>query len=276
MALLASMGGMAFWKWRAHIRLVRRGAVVAIIVLAMVMNAPVWYLFDRLSNITGGTGWWRSFLIDQTISHFDEWWLFGTTYTLHWAPVGEVIAADPNMMDITNHYVIQCVSGGLLKLLLFLAIIVVSFKTMGRWLKFEGVGSSAGILVWGAGVSLFAHSLSFVSTTYFDQIVVIWYWLLAVIACIPVWKSDMTGDMADSDLLSETIEKGENQNVADGENVPAMVFLNGTCNFKLGAVKCLNGFVPFLSSYGEDVKSWFLGYRSGYSMGHHPITIDIT
>lgn len=90
MALAAGMAGMALWKWKAHMRLVRRGAVVLILLLAVAMNAPVWYLFDRLSGVIGGTGWFRSFLIDQTISHFDEWWLFGTTYTAHWAPAGEV------------------------------------------------------------------------------------------------------------------------------------------------------------------------------------------
>jgi hypothetical protein len=191
MALMASVGGMALWKWKAHMRFVRWGAVAAVLIMAMVMNAPVWYLFDRLSSVTGGTGWFRSFLIDQTISHFNEWWLFGTTYTAHWAPAGEVLPGDPNMMDITNHYIVQGVSGGLLKLVLFLAIIVVSFKTVGRWFKSENADSTGGILVWAAGVSLFSHCLSFVSTTYFDQIVVVWYWLLAMIASIPGWGSEV-------------------------------------------------------------------------------------
>ncbi len=31
------------------------------------------------------------------------------------------------------------------------------------------------------GATLFAHCLSFTSVPYFDQIIVIWYWLLAVI-----------------------------------------------------------------------------------------------
>jgi hypothetical protein len=210
MALVAGIGGMALWKWRAYMRSVRWAAVILILILAMVMKAPVWYLFDRLSSVIGGTGWFRSFLIDQTIAHFNEWWLFGTTYTAHWAPGGEVTLADPNMMDITNHYVIQGVSGGLLKLVLFIAIIVMSFKTVGRWFKNEEADSSVGILVWAAGVSLFSHSLSFVSTTYFDQIVVIWYWLLAVIASIPAWK----GALAVSNPVEYEVEGVEQENIA--------------------------------------------------------------
>lgn len=191
-------------------RFVRRGAVAAILIMAMVMNAPVWYLFDRLSSITGGTGWFRSYLIDQTISHFNEWWLFGTTYTAHWAPSGEVTPADPNMMDITNHYIVQGVSGGLLKLVLFLAIIVVSFKIIGRWFKSENADPSVGILVWAAGVSLFSHCLSFVSTTYFDQIVVVWYWLLAVIASMPAWENEAVALAP----LGNTVERVETENLA--------------------------------------------------------------
>ena len=239
MALLASMGGMALWKWRAHMRLVRRGAIVAIFITSLAMNAPVWYLFDRLSSITGGTGWFRSYLIDKTIEHFNELWLFGTTYTANWAPSGEVTPADPNMIDITNHYIAQCVSGGLLKLVLFLTIIVVSFKSVGRWLKFEGAGSSAGILVWGAGVSLFAHSLSFVSTTYFDQIVVVWYWLLAAIASIPAWKNEM----AASDSLLETVGNVESENVADSEKTSLPLhFWRWIYDFKLGVARAFDKF----------------------------------
>jgi hypothetical protein len=185
MAVMAAIGGMALWKWRARMRFVRRGSMLALIVLAFTMNAPVWYLFDRLSGVMGGTGWFRSYLIDQAIDHFNEWWLVGTAYTAHWAPSGEVAPGDPDMMDITNHYIVQGVSGGLLKLTLFLAIIVTSFKNVRRWLEAEADDPRSGMLIWAAGVSLFAHCLSFVSATYFDQIVVVWYWLLALISRSP-------------------------------------------------------------------------------------------
>ncbi len=184
MAFGAGLAGLLFWRWRDHMRLVRRGTVAAILLLALVMKAPVWHLLDRMSSITGGTGWHRAYLIDQAIAHFDEWWLFGTTYTAHWAPGGEVTTADPNMMDITNHYIAQGVGGGLLKLVLFIMIIVVSFKSVGRYVQAQAAVSPAALLVWAMGVSLFAHSVSFISATYFDQTVLIYYWLLAIIGCI--------------------------------------------------------------------------------------------
>ena len=182
--IAAGVGGLMFWKWRGYLRLMRWGIVVAILGLALVINAPVWYLLARLSDVTGGGGWHRAWLIDQAVRHFNEWWLFGTTYTANWGPAGEVIAADPNMMDITNQYIMEGIKGGVLKLGLFLAIIVVCFKGVGRKLRTEVAESPAGFFIWALGVTLFAHCLSFISVTYFDQIVVIWYWLLAVVSLV--------------------------------------------------------------------------------------------
>jgi hypothetical protein len=189
LALLAGIGGLGIWKWRSKMRLIRWGAVAIILGLAMVMNAPVWYIFARVSDVAGGTGWHRAWLIDQTVAHFDEWWLFGTTYTAHWGPSGEVIAADPDMMDITNHYVMEGVKGGLLKLVLFLVIITRCFKGIGQGIRGEWAERADKFFVWAMGVSLFAHCLSFLSIVYFDQMIVVWFWLLACIICIACLSS---------------------------------------------------------------------------------------
>jgi hypothetical protein len=181
MTLFLATIALVLFKWRGYLRLVRWGAVLLILGLTLVMNAPVWYLFSRLSGMTGGTGWHRAFLIDTTIAHFKEWWLFGTTYTGDWGPSGEVVPGNPNMMDITNEYILQGIEGGLLKLVLFIFIIAVSFRTIGRWLNSTTSGLPTAFLAWAAGVSLFAHCVSFTSVTYFDQIVIVWYWLLASI-----------------------------------------------------------------------------------------------
>jgi hypothetical protein len=187
MAGFAAVAGLGLWNARRYLRVIRWGVVVMTLVLAAFMNAPVWYLMAKLGNIFGGEGWHRSWLIDQTISHFNEWWLFGTTYTAHWGPAGEVIATDPNMMDITNHYVMEGVKGGVLKLGLFVAIIATGFRGLARVLRSSSIAAQpAGFFVWSIGVSLFVYCVSFVSITYFDQSIVVWFWLLAVIASIPL------------------------------------------------------------------------------------------
>ena len=187
LALMVAIGAMALWRFRSYMRQLRFAVVAVLVVLTVFMQAPVWFVFDRLSGLLGGTGWHRAYLIDITIRHFNEWWLFGTTYTAHWGPAGEVIPGDPNNMDITNHFIIQGVSGGLLKLVLFVGFIVACFKSLGRSLRAAGTGPEA-FFLWSLGVALCVHCASMLSVSYFDQIIVLWHWLLAVICCVECSK----------------------------------------------------------------------------------------
>ena len=206
LALMSAVAGFALWPLRFSMRLLRRGAVAIIIGLALVMNAPVWYLIARVADITGGTGWHRSYLIDVAIKHFGEWCLFGTVYTAHWAPAGQVLAADPDNMDITNHYIAEGIGGGMVKLGLFLAMIVLGFKVVGRWIRrTEPDLVQYRFLVWAVGVCLCAHCVSFISILYFDQIIVMWFWILAIIAMIS-FEYDRAAELSPE---PQTTEAGE-------------------------------------------------------------------
>ncbi|MEY2486526.1 MAG: hypothetical protein QOH39_2174 [Verrucomicrobiota bacterium] len=201
LTMVASFIGFALWRYRYHMRRLRWGVVCVVIALSFVMKAPVWYLIARMSDIVGGTGWYRSYIIDQAIAHFNEWWLVGSTYTAHWAPAGQVLAVDPNNMDIINNYVSEGLAGGVVKLGLFLAIIVQGFKSIGRWMRARSVSNSDRLFVWSIGVVLMAHCVSFLSVSYYDQIVVMWYWLLATLSMLAankVWlrnKLRLVGDV---------------------------------------------------------------------------------
>ena len=176
--LLLGWVGLAMWRIRHRMQLVRRGIVVAILLLSLVMNAPVWYLTSKLSSIAGGTGWYRGWLIDQSVAHFDEWWLCGTTYTANWSGSGgEVMDDDPDNIDITNQFLLEGIRGGVLKMTLFVALIVFGFKAIGWRMQSAAAASFAGgMLLWATGVSLYTHCISFFSVTYYDQLAVIWYW----------------------------------------------------------------------------------------------------
>jgi hypothetical protein len=195
-ALLAFLGALAvfgLWPMRRQMRIVRWGIGFGLVAMSLLMSAPIWYLIAKISEITGGTGWHRSYLIDQAIKHFNEWWLFGTTYTAHWGPGGQVLASDPNNMDITNHYVYEGVHGGVIKLGLFTAMIVVSFGIIGRCLRrtdWRDPGRTK--FLWGIGAGLFAHCVSFISVAYFDQLIVIWFWLLAVVSMLSQRRTRLT------------------------------------------------------------------------------------
>jgi hypothetical protein len=189
MAVATGALGTLMWRMRRRMRLFRRGTVAMILALACVMNAPVWYLIARVSDVTGGTGWHRSYLIDQAINHFDEWWLVGSAYTAHWAPGGQVLVVDPDNMDITNNYIAEGLHGGILKLGLFIAMIVLSFKILGRGaLSDSFLSPPLRRLYWLVGVCLASHCVSFISVSYFDQTAVYYYWLLAVVAMLAEWR----------------------------------------------------------------------------------------
>jgi hypothetical protein len=162
----------------------------------------VWYLIGRVSELTGGTGWYRSFLIEQSIKHINEWWLIGSSETAHWSPWASNLSADKKNMDITNHYIIQGLRGGVAMLGLFLAIIATCFKTVGRLIRDEEHLILDKKLVWAFGIALACHCAAFISVSYFDQINVFWYWLLATIAALPRQSEHETG----SEPISETQE----------------------------------------------------------------------
>jgi hypothetical protein len=184
MTCVAALIGLALWPMRDRMQIIRRGMVAVILVLMVVMKQPVWYLIARVSDMVGGGGWHRSYLIDQFVNHFNEWWLVGTSYTAHWAPSGIVLASDPNNMDITNHYVAQGLKGGLLGLCLFIAIITYCFKAIGNAVRSEQTPPLPRKLLWVMGATLAAHCAAFISVFYFDQIELFWFWLVAAISSV--------------------------------------------------------------------------------------------
>ncbi len=182
-AYLVSMVGLVCWMFKTRIRTIRWGIAILLLALHAVMKAPVWFLINRLGEVIGGGGYYRSALIDEFISHIDEWWLIGTDHTAHWLPTA--LESNPKMADIVNHFVAQGVSGGLLCLILFIWLIVMCFKTTGKAILDEArFSSSERFMIWSLGCALLSHVASFFSVSYFDQLSVFWYFLIGMIASL--------------------------------------------------------------------------------------------
>ncbi|RYD79344.1 MAG: hypothetical protein EOP84_13140 [Verrucomicrobiaceae bacterium] len=194
LTLLGAIVGFCLWPMRSKMHLIRRGIVASIMIMAILMTPPVWFIIGRISEITGGTGWHRSHLIDQAITHIGEWWLIGTSYTAHWASDPyTILAVDPNNMDITNHYVAQATTGGALGLGLFLLMLATCYRTIGRAVRAGKNRRLHPKVAWALGVSLFANCVAFISVSYFDQIQIYWFWLLAVISALSLAGPRLTG-----------------------------------------------------------------------------------
>jgi hypothetical protein len=180
MSVLCVLLGAAAWRVRDHMSLIRWTGLAAILILSAVMQDPVYFLMARI-DITGGSqGYFRAQLIRSAIEHLPEWWMAGTDYTRHWMSSG--VYANERHTDITNHYIGMGVLGGLPLMSVLIAILVFSFRDVGRALRSTSHSSKSDLfLIWMLGASLFSLAWTFMSISLFDQSVIFFYLLLASI-----------------------------------------------------------------------------------------------
>lgn len=181
LSYISGIVALSLWPLRKRMRLIFLGSIFTIIALQLYMKAPIWALVGRVSVVGGSTAYHRFTLIDQFTKRFNEWWLIGTRYTDHWGF---------HLFDITNHYIRIAVDGGLITLILFLAIIFLCVKGIGKSISIlENIPGIDNIrlkqlCLWSLLSTLFAHLVSFMGVSYFDQIIVVWYLLISIISSI--------------------------------------------------------------------------------------------
>jgi hypothetical protein len=174
MAIFAGTCALSLWPFRKKMRTVRWVAVSALLGLHLVMKAPVWALIARIDLTGGSSGYHRYELVNQTIYRFSEWWLIGTTNQANWGW---------DMWDNIDWYVAQCTGGGLLTLILFVAILVCGFKRIGKSRKAAEVAGDKAheFFIWTLGATLFSNAVTFIGVSYFDQSIVVWILFLAIV-----------------------------------------------------------------------------------------------
>ncbi len=180
-SLLLGSGALALWRWRSSLTKIKIALVVMLTVVQLCRARSIWYLISLIDFVGGSTGWHRSRLLDSATEHLNEWWLFGTDYTRHWMPYG--LRSIPNHCDLTSYYVHLGVIGGLPLLIALIFILWRSFRALGRGLqKLRATESPQEFLLWCVGCDLFAHAVTFFTISYFDQLFVFFY---IVVAAVP-------------------------------------------------------------------------------------------
>jgi hypothetical protein len=195
-AIVAGVFGLCLWPLRRRMRAVRWSIVTTLITLHLVMKAPVWALIARIDLTGGSSGYHRYELIDQAIRHFSEWWLVGTKTQSLWGW---------DMWDSIDWYVNVATSGGLITLILFVTVLVHSFKAIGSARKAAALQRNrrGELFIWAVGATLFANVLSFIGICYFDQTIVMWLTFVAIIAALRVTpRPDTIGEVQKEDPTS--------------------------------------------------------------------------
>jgi hypothetical protein len=172
LAYAASVLGVLMWPLRARMKLIRRGLVAAVLLLALVMKAPVWFLIARIDLTGGSSGYHRALIVDQFIRHFWDWWLIGVRDTSQWGW---------DLWDVQNQYVAAGESGGLIAFCYFVALIVRSFVRLGKARKQSDGNQEKEWLYWLLSCALFSNALAFIGANYFDQSRISWFVLVASI-----------------------------------------------------------------------------------------------
>jgi hypothetical protein len=209
----------ACWKLRRKMRAVRWGIVGSICVAAILMKAPVWYLISHVSNVTGGDGWHRAYLMEVSFKNLGKWWLAGISMadTWDWFPY----ALADNEADITNQFIAFGLTAGLGAMALFILVLTRAFRALGNAMKALREASpqpaEAEYFLWGLGALLAAHIINWIGITYFDQTYVFWFAQLAAISTLTDWylQRPSEADMHDSE------EDSESDLVESSSQVPA-------------------------------------------------------
>lgn len=183
----AALLGWMLWPIRRDMRLVRRGLVCILVLLAVVMKAPIWYLLAKISSVSGGDGFHRAVLLDMAFQNLDKWWLAGMRVldTANWLPYTN---STTGAVDMTNHFLVFGIFAGLGSLILMVALLIQGFRYIGRALVVirsnKSTEKSLEYLCWGLGVVLWVHLINWFGITYWDQINLVWFMHLASISSL--------------------------------------------------------------------------------------------
>lgn len=186
-ALAAGMAAWLLWRVRTRMHLVRRIMACSIVLLAMVMKAPIWYIIMHVSDITGGDGWHRAYLMDMAYQHLHQWWFDGMPIagTHDWFPYN---LPGTEVADITNQFVSFGIQAGVGAIVLCILLLTRAFSDLGRALSAAraslGEQNDVEPMLWGLGAVLTTHIVNWFGITYFDQTYVIWFMQLAVVSTL--------------------------------------------------------------------------------------------
>lgn len=175
LTLLTCFFGISLWIFRRRLKLIIRASVFLLILTQILIKRPIWWLLVEIDFSGGSTGYFRANLIDAAIKNFPKWFLFGSTGSAGWGW---------GLQDITNNYIAEGLTGGLLTLLLFIYIIKLCFNYIGKALDDSKDNIKNQKIIWALGVILFSNVVTFIGISYFGYFIDYYYLQLSMISSL--------------------------------------------------------------------------------------------
>ncbi len=179
-ALAATVFFMAFFKWREKGKLLFWSIVTSSLFIHFVRESPIWHLlYVRISVKASSTGYHRYLLIEAAIKEFWNWWLVGygesgpSWHEKYWP------WTYAHFTDVTNHYLLVGVRGGVFTMFLFIVLCYKVIKNLGI-ASIYAEKQSEQWLWWATAVMMISHCITFLSVAYFGQIEMLLYLTIAI------------------------------------------------------------------------------------------------
>jgi len=153
--------------------------VVSCIVIGIASNRPFYHVIASWANPLGGASWHRAKLIDLAIEHFDEWWKVGYgDKDPGWGP-----QLGMGFTDVTNEYILNGVRYGILGVIALCAVLAKAFRGLiSTYRKMTHPAMKS--LCWAFGSLLFSVAVSWVSVSFFGQLLTLVYCSLGMIGSL--------------------------------------------------------------------------------------------
>lgn len=183
LAILCSMAFMAFFRYRKSWRVMAISVVVMCAVVEVLSDRHFFEVIDRFT-LNSATAWYRSRLIE--VAFFEGGmrghWIAGFGYNADpgWGPIIDT----RSYVDIVNHYILVLVRFGLIG---FIPFVMMNVEAIKRLRLSDKLASQKGDhwLIWCVGASLFGMYCSFMSVALFEQILTLFYVILAICGVMP-------------------------------------------------------------------------------------------
>ena len=163
-------------KYKQWIRPMATFLVFLCIAIELLSNRTFYHVFASYGSMLGGAGWHRAQLIDAAIKHIGEWWLAGYRGQDpgwgHYMGMGHT--------DVTNEFILAGVNYGIAGIIVLCGVLVVAFRGLisaSRKVRHPAMKS----LYWSLGTVLFSVAITWMSVSFFGQLMPLFYCVLGII-----------------------------------------------------------------------------------------------